>query len=734
MPEVTKISLPVLGLACAACAQSVQSILETSEGVVSATVNYGNKTLRLEYSASIISLPEIRDKVQSIGYDLLIEEDNKTDRLEIIEKQRFKKLKLRLIVALCFGIPVFVLSMFFHSHSAFFSYWSLLLSVPVVFYSGSEFYLSAFRQSRYLIFSMDSLVTTGTLVAFLYSMFHTFFPAQLKTGGMPSGLYYESAVVIIMFVLLGRFLEDRARRSASASLRKLGGLQPKVVTIERENESFDLPFSLILPGDKVSVKPGDKIPVDGTIVSGYSIVDESSISGEPLPVPKEAGQFVYAGTLNQSGLLLVKAEKPGNDTLLAQIIRLVDEAQSSKPPIQKLVDKITQYFVPSIFLIAIITFISWLILGSLNQAIISAVSVLIIACPCALGLATPAALVAGMGRGAKEGLLIRNSSALETASHINVLFLDKTGTLTSGTPRVNNIHWKETPEVEYWNTILMLESASSHPLAAAITSYIKDQPGIGVHQTEKADIFEEKAGQGIYAVVNGIEWRIGSAGFLNDQGINLPNTSEQGVTKVYVLRNHELVADLSISDNIRPDAANMVHHLKRQGIEPVMVSGDSQAAAEHIARQAGIDRVYAGILPDQKGELVKKYQSEGYKVAMIGDGINDAYALAQADLAFAMGSGSDIAMESASIVLIKSSLSNVIKSLVLSKALIRIIRQNLFWAFFYNIIAIPLAAGIFYPFTGYMLDPMIAGAAMAMSSITVVGNSLRLRKIKLLLH
>jgi Cu2+-exporting ATPase len=581
---------------------------------------------------------------------------------------------------------------------------------------------------------MDSLVTTGTLVAFLYSMFHTFFPTRLQTGGMSAGLYYESAVVIINFVLLGRFLEDRARRSASASLRKLGGLQPKVVTIERENESFDLPFSLILPGDKVSVKPGDKIPVDGTVESGYSMVDESSISGEPLPVPKEAGQFVYAGTLNQSGLLIVKAEKPGNDTLLAQIIRLVDEAQSSKPPIQKLVDKITQYFVPSIFLIAIITFISWWILGSLNQAIISGVSVLIIACPCALGLATPAALVAGMGRGAKEGLLIRNSAALEIASRINVLFMDKTGTITSGKPMVNNIHWYDVQHEEYWNTILMLESASSHPLATAITTYIKEQQAISIHHTDKADIFEEKAGQGIYAVVNGIEWHIGSAGFLNDQGINLTGKSEQGVTKVYVLRNHKLLADLSISDSIRPDAATMVHHLKREGIEPVMVSGDSQEAAEYIARQAGIDKVYAGILPDRKGELVKKYQSENYKVAMIGDGINDAYALAQADLAFAMGSGSDIAMETSSIVLIKSSLSNVIKSLVLSKALIRIIRQNLFWAFFYNIIAIPLAAGIFYPFTGYMLDPMIAGAAMAMSSITVVGNSLRLRKIKLLIN
>ncbi len=733
MAVVTKISVPVLGLACAACAGSVQSLLESTEGVVAASVNYGNKTLRLEYNSTAIGLSEIKEKVKSIGYDLLIEEENKSQKLEEIERLRFEILKRKLLIALIFSLPVFIISMFFHHTFQYQDIVLLILSLPVILYSGSDFYTSAFKQARHGIFSMDSLVATGTGVAFLFSVFNTFFPAFLVSHKIQPEVYYESAVMIISFILIGRFLEDKAKRTASSAMHKLTGLQPKVVTIEREGELFDLPYSMILPGDKVIVKPGDRIPVDGMVSEGESLVDESSITGEAMPVLKEKGHKVFSGTISSNGLLTVISEKSGNDTLLSNIIRLVDEAQSSKPPIQKLVDKITQVFVPGVFLIAAITFLSWMILGTLGQAVVTSISVLIIACPCALGLATPTALIAGIGRGASEGILIRNAAALETARKVNVILLDKTGTLTQGKPVVNNIIWQIPPSKLEWNALYALESKSNHPLAVAVYSYISNIASFSPDFIDEITGFSEEAGRGVSCTIKNQIWRAGNKKWIEKE-CNLilkDNSQEDGKTSVYFTKGEEWLAEIVLSDEIRSNAPDMIRALKKNGIETIMVSGDSDSTARAIASEVGIDKVYSQILPDQKGQLVKDFQAQGKIVAMVGDGINDAYALAQADLGIAMGSGSDIALESASFILLKSDLELVLKSLTLSNALLRVIQQNLFWAFIYNLIMIPLAAGLLYSFTGHLLNPMIAGAAMALSSVSVVTNSLRLRTMAL---
>jgi P-type Cu2+ transporter len=733
MADVKKISIPVTGMACAACAVSVQSMLQSQTGVVSASVNYGNKTVRLEYNESLTSLTDLKKIIQGIGYDLFLDEEDRAEKLELIEQRRFISLSRKLWVAALFSLPVFVISMFFHHAFPNQDYLLLMLSLPVIIYSGSEFYPSAYRQLLHRVFAMDSLVATGTGAAFLFSAFNTFFPAVMLNHGLEPQVYYESAVIIIAFILLGRYLEENAKNTASSAIRKLTGLQPKVVLVQRDGETFELPALLVIPGDRVSIKAGDRIPVDGKVINGTSAVDESSITGEPLPVFKEAGSMVFAGTINQQGLLLVEALKPGNETMLSHIIRLVDEAQSSKPPIQKLVDKIAGIFVPVVFLIAILTFTGWMVFGeSLSHAVVTTISVLIIACPCALGLATPMALIAGIGRGAGEGILIRNASALEAACKIDTVLLDKTGTLTSGKPTVISLHWFPVASEKDKALLLSLESRSNHPLAKAVKQYLEKEENLVDENPSTYDQFSEIAGKGIRASLDGNTWIAGNLALVKESGIQQNELRElPGVSKVYFACNAVLLAEISISDELKSNAASSILQLRKSGIEAVMVSGDNKETAQLIAESAGINRVYAPVLPEEKGNLVKLLQSEGKNVAMIGDGINDAYALAQADLGIAMGSGTDIAIESAGIVLMQSDLGQAVKALHLSRAVVSIIHQNLFWAFFYNLVAIPLAAGLLYPFTGFLLSPMIAGAAMAMSSVTVVTNSLRLRKMKL---
>ncbi|NVO20298.1 MAG: copper-translocating P-type ATPase [Bacteroidetes bacterium] len=735
MAEIRKISIPVTGMACAACAVSVQSMLQSQAGVESASVNYGNKTVRLEYNDMLVSLPDLKKLIQGIGYDLFLDEEDRAEKIEILEHKRFRQLSLKLLTAVIFGIPVFVISMFFHHAFAFQNYILMALSLPVVLYSGSEFTLPAYRQVIHKVFAMDALVSTGTGAAFLFSIFNTLFPWVLEQQGLEAHVYYESAVIIIAFILLGRYLEEKAKKSASSAIRKLTGLQPKTVHIERDEEYFDLPPLLVLPGDIADIKAGDRVPIDGKILNGSSLLDESSITGEPVPVLKSVSDPVFAGTINQQGFLKVEATKAGNDTTLSQIIRLVDEAQSSKPPIQKLVDKIASIFVPVIFLMALLTFLSWLFIGhSFSHAVVTTISVLIIACPCALGLATPMALIAGIGRGATEGILIRNASALESASKIDTVLFDKTGTLTVGKPIVSKWDREANATAESLMILYWMEARSNHPLAKAIRDFLGNLLNISEDQKKPFDSFEEIAGKGIIAKKDLSEWRVGNEEFLRDSGLTLnplPNKQVAGMSRVYFAVNNELTASFELLDELKSNARSTVLEFRKMGIEPVMVSGDSEDAAIQMGEAAGISRIFGRVMPEGKGNLVKSLQSEGKKVGMIGDGINDAYALAQSDLGIAMGNGTDIAIESAGIVLLQSDLEHSVRALRLSRAVVQIIKQNLFWAFFYNLIAVPVAAGLLYPFTGFLLNPMLAGAAMAMSSVTVVVNSLRLHKMKL---
>lgn len=722
-------------MACAACAVSVQSMLQSQAGVESASVNYGNKTVRLEYNDMLVSLPDLKKLIQGIGYDLFLDEEDRAEKIEILEHKRFRQLSLKLLTAVIFGIPVFVISMFFHHAFAFQNYILMALSLPVVLYSGSEFTLPAYRQVIHKVFAMDALVSTGTGAAFLFSIFNTLFPWVLEQQGLEAHVYYESAVIIIAFILLGRYLEEKAKKSASSAIRKLTGLQPKTVHIERDEEYFDLPPLLVLPGDIADIKAGDRVPIDGKILNGSSLLDESSITGEPVPVLKSVSDPVFAGTINQQGFLKVEATKAGNDTTLSQIIRLVDEAQSSKPPIQKLVDKIASIFVPVIFLMALLTFLSWLFIGhSFSHAVVTTISVLIIACPCALGLATPMALIAGIGRGATEGILIRNASALESASKIDTVLFDKTGTLTVGKPIVSKWDREANATAESLMILYWMEARSNHPLAKAIRDFLGNLLNISEDQKKPFDSFEEIAGKGIIAKKDLSEWRVGNEEFLRDSGLTLnplPNKQVAGMSRVYFAVNNELTASFELLDELKSNARSTVLEFRKMGIEPVMVSGDSEDAAIQMGEAAGISRIFGRVMPEGKGNLVKSLQSEGKKVGMIGDGINDAYALAQSDLGIAMGNGTDIAIESAGIVLLQSDLEHSVRALRLSRAVVQIIKQNLFWAFFYNLIAVPVAAGLLYPFTGFLLNPMLAGAAMAMSSVTVVVNSLRLHKMKL---
>jgi Cu2+-exporting ATPase len=729
---ILKVSLPVVGLSCAACAVSVQSMLESQRGVSSASVNYGNKTVRLEYDPDITSLLSLKKITQSIGYDLFLEEEDRAEKLEALEHKRYRQLASKLLVALIFSIPVFILSMFFHHAFHFQNLLLFLLSLPVILFSGSEFYPVAARQMRHGIFSMDSLVAVGTGVAFLYSTFNALFPSVLLSRGIEPQVYFESAVIILSFILLGRFLEERARKTASSAIRRLSGLQPKTILIEREGESFNLSPALVVPGDRVMVKAGDKIPVDGKVLSGISLVDESSISGEPLPVAKSTGDTVLAGTINLQGVLVIESTARGNETLLSRIIKMVDDAQATKPPVQKLVDKITQVFVPTVFGIAALTFVIWLFAGTLSQAVVVTISVLIIACPCALGLATPTALIAGISRGASEGILIRNALVLETANTINAVLFDKTGTITEGKPEVEKLDWLQKQPPEALSCLFAMETGSNHPVALSILAYIRKHNPETIENMSTPDRMEEIPGNGIEADFAGVTWYAGSLTFIRSKSVGLSEgkPDESTNTSVYLARENEIIARISLGDRIRETAGTVVARLQEMRIKVALVTGDQKNTAVSVADKLGIDKVFADVLPDMKGTIVKDLQKSSHKVAMVGDGINDAYALAQADLGIAMGNGTDIAAESAGIVLVRPDLRNVEKALRLSQAVVKIIRQNLFWAFIYNFAAIPLAAGILYPVTGLLMNPMIAGVAMALSSVSVVTNSIRLRTLK----
>lgn len=609
------------------------------------------------------------------------------------------------------------------------------LSTPIIFGLGRSFFVSAWKQLEHGSANMDTLVANSTGIAYLFSLFNMLFPEFWLSRGIHPHVYFEAASVIIAFILLGRLLEEKAKGNTSSAIKKLMGLQPKNVTvITPTGEQQEISIEQIRPGDLLLVKPGERIAVDGSVTEGESFVDESMLSGEPIAVSKYKGTKVFAGTINQQGSFRFRAEKVGTDTLLAKIIHMVQDAQGSKAPVQQLVDKIAGIFVPVIIGIAIVSFIAWMLLDGENgftHGLLALVTVLIIACPCALGLATPTAIMVGIGKGAERGILIKDAESLEIAKKIDTVVLDKTGTVTEGKPTVSDLIWNDRTE-RAESIFYSLEKLSEHPLAEAIAGYFKD-----VRFTE-IEHFDSITGKGVKGQVEDKTYYAGNRKLLEENRISIsPALSAEAArltaeaqTVIWFADDTAALAIAAITDRIKPTSIQAVAELRAAGIEVYMLTGDNEATAGEIARQAGITHYKAGVLPQDKAAFISQLQKEGKKVAMAGDGINDSAALAQADLSIAMGGGSDIAMDVAKMTIISSDLTKIPEALKLSRLTVRTIRQNLFWAFIYNLIGVPIAAGILYPINGFLLNPMIAGAAMAFSSVSVVSNSLRLKRKK----
>lgn len=731
---VVKKTLPVIGMSCAACAVSVESMIGSLKGVEHASVSYAGGSVFVAFDPTQVTLVQMKESIISIGYDLLIEDDNDA-QLHLLETEKLKERKIKLLVAILLSLPVFILSMFFDHHNRFLHFICLFLSIPVLAYSGNEFFISAFKKIRHGLMNMDTLVALSTGIAWVYSAFNTLSPNFLHQNGLESFVYFESATVIITFILTGRYFEEKAKSKASSAIRKLMDLQPKELTIIRDGSELIIPAALVKINDMVLVKPGENIPVDGSVSNGTSYVDESSLTGESAPVIRQKGDPVFAGTLNQDSVLEIIAEKTGKETVLQKIIDMVQEAQSAKPPVQLLADKVSSVFVPVVLVIAVITFFAWFLAsGNTAMAFVTTISVLVIACPCALGLATPTAIIAGIGRAAKQGIYIKNAVALEKAAKINVVVFDKTGTLTYGKITVEDKLWfdekKENKEVLY-----ALEKNIHHPLASAIVESLSAE----VTSELKFDSIDNLPGKGVQSVFNGKKYFAGNEKLLNDLKIKLSEEistineklSGESHTVVFFGEGTQIIAIFGLKDTIRENIPVVVKDLHEMGSEVWLLTGDNQKNAAILAEKAGIEHFKASMLPAEKALTIKEFQQQKKHVLMVGDGINDAAALAQADVSIAMPSGSDIAIESADVTLMKPNLAHVPALIRLSAKSVRIIKQNLFWAFGYNVIAIPLAAGVLYSISGLLLNPMIASAAMALSSLSVVANSLRLTRLKL---
>lgn len=734
--NIERISLPVLGMTCAGCAVSVQSTIAAQAGVEEAEVNYANQSVSIRYQPDKVSPEDFQRAVQSVGYDLIIDSEFGKQKQEEAQQDHYRDLKRRTILAAVLSFPVVVIGMFL-MNIPYANLYMLVLTTPVLFIFGKSFFINAFKQARHGRANMDTLVALSTGIAYLFSVFNTFYPEFWISRGLEPHVYFEAAAVIIVFIMLGKLLEERAKSNTSSAIKKLIGLQPSSVLLVTEQGEQEVPLSDIRIGHEILVRSGEKIPVDGAVSRGSSYVDESMLSGEPVAVPKQAGDRVFAGTINQKGTFRFIAEKVGSDTMLAQIIRMVEEAQGSRAPVQKLVDKISGIFVPIVMGIALLTLLVWLLFGGENafsHGLLAMVTVLVIACPCALGLATPTAIMVGIGKGAESGILIKDAEALEKGHRVDAVILDKTGTLTQGRPEVTELIWKEALESETGELsrlLLALEQPSEHPLADAIIRYLrKEGPALPELQS-----FESLTGLGVRAEYQGINYWAGSHKLVHEQSLRLTEDLEkragelqqEAKTVIYFARGNEVLAIVAIADQIKEGSAEAVAELLASGIEVYMLTGDNPQTAAAVAAQTGIRQFQAEVLPADKAAFVSELQSRGKVVAMIGDGINDSQALAQADVSIAMGKGSDIAIDVAKITLISSDLRMVPKAIRLSRSTVRTIRQNLFWAFIYNLIGIPIAAGILYPFNGFLLNPMIAGAAMALSSVSVVGNSLRLK-------
>lgn len=728
-----KKTFPVLGMSCASCAASAESSARYVPGVVQVSVNFATGNLTVEYLPNMVQPATLQKAVQDAGYDLLIADDEvqQHETIEALQEKKFRTLRNKTLGALLLSLPVFIVGMF-GMHLPYANTIMWLFATPVVFIFGKDFFVNAWKQARHRSANMDTLVALSTGIAYIFSVFTMLFPGFWTQRGLAPHVYFEASAVIIAFILLGKLLEEKAKGNTSLAIKKLMGLQPKTVTkILADGSEQVVSIEHVIVGDTLLVKPGEKIAVDGVVVSGQSYVDESMLSGEPVAVFKKEHEKVFAGTINQKGSFQFKGIKVGKDTMLSQIIKAVQDAQGSKAPVQQLVDKIAAVFVPVVMSIALVALLAWGLWGGNDgwvQGLLAAITVLIIACPCALGLATPTAIMVGIGKGATKGILIKDAESLERAKKVTAIVLDKTGTITEGKPQIIGAHWI-TATADQKAILYSIEKQSEHPLAEAVVAHLEGAA------TLPFEHFESLTGKGVQAIYNGKKYRVGNQKLLVENHITIPQEllivaaawESKAQTVIWFAEEQQVIAIFAISDKIKESSRAAIQQLQQMHIALYMLTGDNKATAQAIALQTGIPNYKAEMLPQDKSDFVKQLQQQGHTVAMVGDGINDSTALATADLSIAMGKGSDIAMDVAKMTIIASDLSKIPQAISLSQQTVRTIRQNLFWAFIYNIIGIPIAAGILYPINGFLLNPMIAGAAMALSSVSVVSNSLRLK-------
>ena len=753
MMETQKLRLQ--GMSCASCAQSIEKSIQNVPGVIECNVNFALSQASVTYNRQKTNLTHIQEAVTEIGYAAFVESDQEEDREKKARIAEQKEITRKVIVGSIISILLIIgmLPMMIGREVSWIppllenSWVQLVLVTPVEFWVGKAFFVGGWKAFKHHSANMDTLVALGTGVAYLYSLFATAFPHILESQGIEAAVYYETSAVVITLVLLGRLLENRAKGQTSEAIRKLMGLQAKTARVIRNQQEIDIPIEEVVVEDVIVVRPGEKIPVDGEVIDGESSIDESMVTGEPIPVKKQAGDEVIGATINKTGSFKFKATKVGKDTVLAQIVKLVQDAQGSKAPIQQLADRVTGWFVPAVIAIAIFTFIIWFnVMGNVTLAMITTVGVLIIACPCALGLATPTSIMVGTGKGAENGVLIKGADSLELAHKLNTIVCDKTGTITQGQPSVTNyITVKGTAnnhEIELLEMAAAIEKNSEHPLAEAVLNYAQSQ-GVRIPLPEVTN-FAALAGMGVQGNVSGKFVQIGTQRWMNALNIDtqaLDSTRQkwesEAKTTALIAIDGKIEGLIGIADAIKPSSVEAVKALQRMGLEVVMLTGDNQKTAEAIASEVGIKRVFAQVRPDQKASTIKQIQQERPSrkqkhkiVAMVGDGINDAPALAQADVGIAIGTGTDVAMAASDLTLISGDLWGIVTAIQLSHATMKNIRQNLFFAYIYNVSGIPIAAGILYPFLGWLLNPMIAGAAMAFSSVSVVTNALRLRNFK----
>jgi Cu+-exporting ATPase len=746
LQQSEKVTLPISGMTCAACASRIERVLNRSEGVAEANVNFANEKATVVFDPQQTNADAICEVIRDSGYDVrhappVGSPDSEQEWEQKERDAEVRDIRKKLTVALLFGIPTAILGM---AHVSFpgANWIQFALSTPVVVYSGRQFYTGAWSALKHRAADMNTLVALGTGAAYLYSAVATIAPHMVtmhSAMGHGAPVYFEAAAIIIALLLVGRLLEAKAKARTGDAIRGLIKLEAKTARVVRNGVESDIPVEQVVIGDLILVRPGEKIPVDGVVRSGESAVDEAMLTGESLPVEKRAGDNVFGATINQTGAFQFEATRIGSDTALQRIIRLVQNAQGSKAPIQRLADVVSGIFVPVVLIIAIAAFVGWYDLAPadvrLQQALVAFVSVLIIACPCALGLATPTAIMVGTGKGAASGILIKGGESLERAHKLTTIVLDKTGTITNGKPEVTDIVTVSSiNEDDLLRVVAAAERSSEHPLGAAVVRAAQSRE-LAIAQPSQ---FQSITGRGLEAVVEGRTILVGNTRFMDERAIDATafqphadRLARSGKTPLLVAIEGQAAGVIAVADTIKSGSAEAVKSLRDMGLDIVMITGDNQETATAIARQAGIDHLMAEVLPEHKAAEVKRLQAEGKIVAMVGDGINDAPALAQADIGIAIGSGADIAMEASDITLIRSDLRGVVSAIQLSRATMRTIKQNLFFAFAYNVVGIPIAAGIFFPIWHIMLSPMIASAAMALSSVSVVTNSLRLRNAPL---